>query len=174
MSDMQSAAWLGKGLRAQRGMLTLNDGRLQFETEAGVVFAAALQALQSPAPHWRAFDAAVDATIDGRQYFLSFVPPSSPLTRWYSGLSAGHRWRAAIEGRPIPQRGPFRARVIVMSLQIARVCLLGCAAILLLGYAADHTMSIGYRLVFGAMGAGMLVLGVLTAWVFVEWLRRAP
>jgi len=87
----------GKYFRADRGILTLGDDRLRFETDGESSFDVPLGSIQKIVWHWYSFSAAFEATIAGKNYFLSFIPRGAGFGDWYHGLRTGHRWRAAMK-----------------------------------------------------------------------------
>jgi hypothetical protein len=143
----------GKYLKAERGTLTLADGQLRFETGAGVVFDVPLSSIQTVVWHWYSFSAAFEATISGQHYFLSFVPRGVNLGVWYSGISTGRRWRAAMEGKPAPAGPPLAARVFIVFYQVVMIFVLACFALLALGAAIEPASSVFVRILSGVSAA---------------------
>ena len=142
----------GKYFQADRGTLTLADGQLRFETGGRRLFDVPLSSIQI-VWHWYSFSGAFEATIGGQSYFLSFVPRGASLNVWYAGMSAGHRWRAAMEGKPASTRAPSAARAFLVFFRLARIFILVCAALLSLSIAMDPTSSKVNRALAGAVAA---------------------
>ena len=109
----EETVWVGKWVRAEEGKLTLNDGRLRFANAEHCLFDAPMQKFEKIVWHWYSFGGAFEVWIDGANYFVSFVPRHARFKSWYAGLAEGHKWRAAIEGRPIPKRGPLGAKIFL-------------------------------------------------------------
>ena len=68
-----------------------------FETDGESSFDVALGSIQKIVWHWYSFSAAFEATIAGKNYFLSFIPRRAGFGEWYHGLRTGRRWRAAMK-----------------------------------------------------------------------------
>jgi hypothetical protein len=147
----------GKYFKADRGTLTLTSGNLRFESDGRCLFDVPLSSIQKVVWHWYSLSAAFEATIAGQNYFLSFVPRAASLNQWYSGLVTGRRWRAALEGRTLPESAPGVRRFWIF-LRIAQIFVLGCSAIVWLGVAMAPAASTLSR-TLGATGAVVAGLG---------------
>jgi hypothetical protein len=149
----------GKYFKFDRGTLTLADRQLRLEIDGRCQFDVSLSSIQKIVWHWYSFSGALEVTIAGQSYFLSFVPRSSALSAWYNGLSTGRRWRAALEGRPAPERatGPRLFQ------RIAQIVVLGCLALLSMAVAVDPAVSALIRILSStfAVGAGLGVIVLL-------------
>jgi len=145
----------GKYFKADRGILTFASGRLRFDSDSRCLFDVPLTSIQKIV--WYSFSAAFEATIAGQNYFLSFIPRAAGLNDWYNGLVAGRRWRAALEGRPLPESVPKGVRVFRVFLRISQVFILGASAIVWLGVAMDPEASTLKR-TLGAASLGAAVL----------------
>jgi hypothetical protein len=147
----------GKYFKADRGTLTLADGKLRFETGGRSVFEVPLSSIQKIIWHWYSLGGAFEATVAGQSYFISFIPRGSGLGVWYTGLSTARRWRAAFEDRPAPEGTPFAARLFMVLFRIALIFILGCFSLLSLGGAVDPAASTLNRILGGV---GAVVVGL--------------
>jgi hypothetical protein len=162
--DLEAAVSCGKWVRADRGTLYLRKARLRFQTGERCVFDVTVSGIEKITWHWYSFGAAFEATIGGTSYFLSFMPRYAGLGDWNAALAAGRRWRAALEGRPLPTGAPIFARVFSGVTQLLWLFFLGCALLLGLELATDESASIGYRI-----GAGVMLLAVLIQFCALLW-----
>jgi hypothetical protein len=147
----------GKYFKAERGTLTLMSGNLRFDSDGRCLFDVPLSSIQKIVWHWYSLSAAFEATIAGQNYFLSFVPRAASLNEWYNGMVTGRRWRAALEGRNLPESAPTGVRRFWILLRIARVFILGFSAIVWLAMAMNPAASTLSR-TLGAAGVAAVVL----------------
>ncbi len=152
----------GKYFKADRGTLTLADGQLRFESGDRCLFDVALSSVQKMVWHWYSFGGAFEATIADQKYFLSFVPRGSGMDEWYAGMSTARHWRAALEGKPAPDRPPGGARILVVFFRIAQILILGCFTLLSLGVAIDPGATTVSR-ILGGGGAAAAGVGVVVS-----------
>jgi hypothetical protein len=163
----------GKYLKAERGTLTLADGQLRFETGGRALFDIPLSSIEKIVWHWYSLGGAFEATLGGQSYFLSFVPRGAGLGIWYTSLSTGRRWRAAMEGRPAPDGPPLAARLFMVFYQIAMIFILGCFALLSLGIALEPASSTLIRILGGASAVVFGFYGVVLAGQGMKAMVRA-
>lgn len=159
----------GKFFKAERGTLSLSGGRLRFESGERCVFDVPLSGIDKIVWHWYSFSAAFEARIGSESYFLSFVPRSSGLNAWYGGLTTGRQWRAALEGRPVPARGPLVARLFLVLMGVVIAFLGGCFFLLTLSVAVDETQTSTDRILCGVVAASGAAMGIVSA---IEGTRR--
>lgn len=146
----------GKYISAERGTLTLADGQLRFETAGDrALFDVPLSSAQKIIWHWYSFGGGFEAIIADKSYFISFVPRGAGLGVWYSGLSTGRRWRAAMEGRPAPSGPPLAARLFIIFFQVSMLFFLACFALLALGVAIEPATPIFMRILSGVSAAAL-------------------
>jgi hypothetical protein len=150
----------GKYFKADRGTLTLASGNLRFESDGRCVFDVPLPSIEKIVWHWYSFSAAFEATIARQNYFLSFIPRMAGFHEWWAALMTGRRWRAAMEGNAAPGSMPLAARLFRVSLQVAQIFIMGCAAILSWGMAMAPDAST-LSLLLGLLGAVAAGLGFI-------------
>jgi hypothetical protein len=162
--NMEATAWVGKWVKAQEGTLSLNAGRLRFANEQRCLFDSELSKLEKIVWHWYSFSGAFEVWIGDANYFVSFVPRKSRLGAWHSGLAEGHQWRAALEGRPLPQSGPLGPKIFISLLSLVQAFFYACGAILISMWVADESKALWERI-----GWGLLVLLLLFMILYLLW-----
>ena len=176
--ELHSNATCGKFLKAETGELSLSHGRLRFVALGKSVFDTSFKAIEKITWHWYSFSGAFEATIEGTNYFLSFVPRNAQLGgSWSSGLRTGRQWRAAFEGRTIPTHGPWLARVFLVLAQVVMFFFLGCFAILAFSHAIEDQRTNYDAIFFGWLPAlvclGQMVLMVIQGFIDIRDYFRA-
>ena len=162
----------GKYIKADIGTLSLSAGRLSFETDGTRVFDVSLESIEKITWHWYSFSGAFEVRIAGVNYFLSFMPRLSDLSSWRDGLTIGRQWRAALEGRPMPEGPPLAVRIFLFVVNILVVFFMLCFLVLCLGNAADPQQSTGERILSGVCAALCLMMIVIRVWQGILALRR--
>ncbi len=168
--ELSAQVECGKGRKASSGTLTLSNDQFRFETEEGVAFDLPLSSLPKLIWHWYSFSAAFETTIDGKNYFISFMPRSPGLGTWYGSLATGRMWRAALEGRPIPTGSSIFAKLFIAAFWLLRLFFLGCALILCLVSFGDSKTQLN-RILMGSMAALILVYIIMFVIVGIQSLR---
>ena len=176
--ELHATATCGKFFKAETGELSLSHGRLRFVVLGTAVFDTSFKAIEKITWHWYSFSGAFEATIEGTNYFLSFVPRNAQLGgSWSSGLRTGRQWRAAFEGRTIPISGPIMARIFLVLMRVVVFFLLGCFAIITFSQAIDPHRSNYDAIMFGWLPAlvciGQLVLMVIQGFIDIRDYFRA-
>ena len=144
----------GRGVRNMRGELVLSDEKICLRLNGKEEFHLPVSSLERIVWHWYSFSAALDVRVSGKSYFISFIPRSPSLSQWYRGLTAGRYWRAVLEGRTPPRRGPMAARAILVLLWLAQLLITLALTLGFLVAGIDST-STGIR--FLAVGGGLLL-----------------
>ena len=170
-SNMEAVVWCGKYVHAEQGTLSLHGGNLRFETSQQLQFNVPVLKIEKIIWHWYSFSAAFEAVIDGKNYFLSFIPRGPGLGAWYAGLSTGRRWRAALEGRPLPTSPPIGPRIFLALFHLVRSFLLGCGALIALSAAMAESASLLYKILGGIMAAVSFLMSLMYLWMFLQSLR---
>ena len=160
----EATVWVGKWVRAEEGTLTLHDGKLRFENEKHCLFDVPLKQIEKTIWHWYSFGGAFELWIDGISHFISFVPRHARLNSWYAGLAEGHKWRAAIEGRPMPIRGPLAPKLFMSIYSLVQAFLYAIGGVMLMMQVTDETNAMWIRI-----GAGLMVLCLLYLILYLLW-----
>lgn len=151
--ELSAQVECGKGFKASTGTLSLSNDQLRFETDEGAAFDLPLSSVPKLIWHWYSFSAAFETTIDGKNYFISFMPRGAGLATWYESLATGRKWRAALEGRPLPTGSSIFSRIFMAAFWLIRLFFLVISAILCLAAAIDETASQTSRILSGVMAA---------------------
>ena len=147
---LEADATCGKFFKAETGKLSLAGGRLQFLAGGKTVFDTPFVAIEKIIWHWYSFSGAFEVDIDGKSYFLSFVPRHAKLGgSWNSGLQVGRQWRAAFEDRPVPADRHLFAGLFQALIRVVMFFFLGCFAILAFSRAIEDHRSIYDSILFG-------------------------
>lgn len=169
--ELSAQVECGKGFKASSGTLALSNDHLRFETDEGAAFDLPLSSVPKLIWHWYSFSAAFETTIDGKNYFISFMPRGAGLTTWYESLATGRKWRAALEGRPIPTGSSIFAKLFMAAFWLIRLFFLGISTIVCLGFAIEDSTTQGYRILAGFMAVMLVVYIVLYIIVGIQSLR---
>ena len=158
--ELVAQAWCGKWFSATAGELRLMGGHLRFTAEERTVFDAAVRSAKIRWP-WYSASAAFETQVDGKSYFVSFVPRHPTASQRYDGKREGRRWRAAVTGVEEPAvRSKLRLAMGIAAQ--AGVAIFRALAALVCGVLAFQQESPLYvRILLGVMGAGSAVLAVL-------------
>ena len=162
--DLEATVWIGKFVSAEEGLLSLRQGILRFENEKHCLFDAELKALDKIVWHWYSLGGAFEVWIGGASHFISFVPRGAKLSSWYSGLAEGHKWRAAIEGRGAPKRGPLAPKLFVSLYSLIQAFFYACGGVLAMIQVLDETSPMWIRIVLGIMVLCFLYLIPYLLW----------
>ena len=155
---MEARAWVGKWMRAEEGTLSLSEGRLRFANEKRCLFDCQLNKIEKMVWQWYSFGGAFKVWIDGVSYLVSFVPRQSRLGSCHLGLDEGHRWRAALEGRPAPQSSPLGPRIFVGLLSLIQAFFYSVGGLMVMMQATDNTNAMWIRIVCGLMVPLLLIM----------------
>jgi hypothetical protein len=147
----------GRGMRALRGELLFSAGRLCLRADDQTVFDVPASSIERIVWHWYSFGAAFEAWINGKSYFVSFIPRSPSMTEWYRGLVAGHYWRAVLEEKNPPRRGPIVAQALLVLFWLTQLFFVSIMALVFLGIAVDSPDSVMIRI--GCTGAAIAAAG---------------
>ena len=169
--ELTARVTCGKYFKADTGTLSLFGGRLSFEANGTRVFDASVASIEKITWHWFSFSGAFEAKIAGVSYFLSFVPRNSGLSSWHDGLTIGRQWRAALEGRPMPEGSPLGARIFLWVANVFLFFFMICFLILALGAAVD-AQSTSERILSGVFAGLVSLMLVMRVWEGVLALRR--
>ena len=112
MSDQHTPVWELLGITgSEPGLLRLTNGVLSFKTEQGTRFSAPVSALTDVKWPWYSFNCALNLTVNGEKFRLSFARPNGAMAAWIpeealggvfalgGAMKTGKAWRAALEGR---------------------------------------------------------------------------
>lgn len=144
----------GRGVRNTRGELLLSDGKICLRLDGKEEFHLPVSSLDRIVWHWYSFSAALETRVNGKSYFLSFIPRSPSLNQWYRGLMAGRYWRAVLEGRTPPRRGPIAAGAVLVLWWLTQPLLILLMGVVFMGAGLESASS-GIR--FLAVAFGLLV-----------------
>ena len=145
-------------------MLARGAGKLRFANKKRCLFDCALTKIEKTVWHWYSFGGAFEVWIDGTSYFISFVPRRSRLGSCHLGLDEGHRWRAALEGRPVPQGSPLGPKIFLCLYSLVQAFLFAVAGILMMMQLTDETNAMSIRIVCGLMVPLLLFLILYLLW----------
>jgi hypothetical protein len=161
-AELSARVECGRGVRALRGELLLSAGQLCLRSDSQTVFDVPVSSIERIVWHWYSFGAAFEAWINGKSHFISFIPRSPSMTEWYRGLVAGRYWRAVLEGRTPPRRGPVVAQAMLVLFWLIQLFFIAIMAVVFLGVAVDSPDSLLTRI-------GCTVASIAAAGTFV-WL----
>jgi hypothetical protein len=164
MMELQSAVWLGKWKQAQAGTLSFSDGRLSLECGEKCLFDAPQAMFTQIKWHWYSLGGAVEMSINGESYFLSFVPRMANLSSWHAGLTEGHKWQAALSGKAVSKRGPIWPKVFISLYSLIQAFFYGIAGILILAQTSDASHAMWVRI-----GGGLMVCLLLFMIGYLLW-----
>ena len=155
----------GRDFKAENGTLTLSQGQLRFDTQNGVAFDLPVTAIGKIVWHWYSFSAAFEATIDGKSYFLSFMPRRPSLAAWFEGMATGRKWRAVLEGRPLFTVASIYFKILMLAFWLARLLLMAVSLLFALTTATDSATELPYRILAGFMA--VLLVGYLVLFIIL-------
>ena len=159
LTELSTQVEWGKGFKAKSGTLSLAHGHLRFDTVDATAFNVSVGSIQI-VWHWYSFSTAFETTIEGTNYFLSFMPRGAGLNSWHGGLTTGRQWRAALAGRPVPTSGPIVAKIFVGVFWLLRLFFLVVAALLSLATAIKEGASNQAQIV-GGVGAALITTYII-------------
>ena len=165
--ELTAQVWCGKWFSATAGELSLKDGRLRFTANKDRVFdipAATAKIVW----HWYSASAAFETTVDGKSYFISFLPRGARGAERSDGMRTGRQWRAALSGKPEP---PERSTLRLVWAVVSQIGMTLFYAVLALVFAVQASGADGplfIRFLLGFMSAGSAVMAVLSVAMLVQ------
>ena len=161
---MTATVWIGKWVRAEEGTLSLHDGKLKFANEKNVLFDCPLNQIEKITWHWYSFSGAFEFWTRGSGYFVSFLPRHATLGAWHAGLAEGRKWRAAMEGRPMPHGSSLIVRLFTSVISLVQAFFYAVFGLTIMMYALDESKAMWIR-----MSAGVFVLLILYLILYLLW-----
>lgn len=101
-APLTARAWCGKWFFPKAGVLALNGGRLTYSIAGQTQFDVSLAEVQNLTWHWYSFSSAFEATVHGKNYFISFLGPGNTVRTWLRGIRTGRQWREELTRRLRP------------------------------------------------------------------------